>query len=171
MAAEVSEALAALFTATSRAVARKLQAAGLPYTVSAERTVIERGSPPARWTASRRAEAVNVLAAGQAVLPCEPLLGQKEIASVHRCAAALAELGNEALPYWVPAPAPVGPLADVCLGGLRYEDDPASWVVRVIVLPALFHHLAALPSLDQAGQAAAQRFAGEVLTVATAAEL
>jgi len=164
----VDKALAALFTETSRAVAHRLQAAGLPYTVNAERTIIERDSPT-RWSASKRVEARNILATGPTTLPGAPLLGEKEIASVHRCAVALAELAREALPYWVPFPGPVGPLTDVGLSGLQWENDPAGWVARVIVLPALFHHLAGLPSLDHADEAAAQRFAKEVLRIATAA--
>ncbi len=41
----------------------------------------------------------------------------------------------------------------------------------MVVLPALYHHLAALPSVDHADEASARAYAEEVLTVATAADL
>jgi hypothetical protein len=159
-----------VYTATSRAVTRRLDQAGVPQTVDVERTIIERESP-ARWSAVRRAEARNVLTLGHAALPESPWLGDQEMAPIRACAADLAEFAGAGLLYWVPFAGSVGPLVEVGLGGPQFEADPAGWAARVVVLPALYHHLAALPSIDKADEASARAFADEVLMVATAPDL
>jgi len=124
-----------------------------------------------RWSAARRVDACNVLRLDLAVLPEAPWLGEKEIASAVDCAAGLAELADSVLPFWVPFAGPVGRLVEVSRGGPPFEHDPAGWAARVVVLPALYHHLAALQSVDQADEASARAFADEVLSVATAPDL
>ncbi len=149
---------------------RRLEEAGVPPIIDVEGTIIERVSP-VRWSSARRVEARNALTLDLAALPEAPWLGEKEIASAIDCAAGLAELAGAGLPFWVPFAGSVGRLVDVGLGGPQFEHDPAGWVARVVVLPALYHHLAALPSVERADEASAGTFADEVLSVATAADL
>ncbi|MFC9029185.1 hypothetical protein [Streptomyces arboris] len=47
-----------------------------------------------------------------------------------------------------------------------YEDDPADWIRRNLLLPALYAHLKSLPSLKVASELHAEAFALEVLTFA-----
>jgi len=159
--------LVALFVLTSRAVGLRLQAAGLPATVDVERTIIERDGPI--WSPSKRAVAYPVLLSRG--LPDPPLLGETEIASVRRCAGALAEVAKDTLPYWTRSPGRVGPLIDVACPGSHFESDPAGWVTRTTILPALFHHVAALPSPENAHETDAQAFADETMMVATRTQL
>lgn len=49
-----------------------------------------------------------------------------------------------------------------------YVSDPGDWTARHLVLPALYEHLAALPSLDRAVAEDGQHFAEDVLRVARA---
>lgn len=53
----------------------------------------------------------------------------------------------------------------------NYAADPTEWTTSRLLLPALYGHLAALPSLDAATTAAARTFASEVLQVARADNL
>lgn len=167
---ELRRALIDLHSAASRAVMQRLDEAGVPLTVDVQGTIIERVSP-VQWSTARRTDAHNVLTVDHTALPYAPWLGDREMASVAECAAGLAELADAVLPFWAPFAGPVGRLANVELGGPQFEHDPAGWVARVVVLPALYHHLAALPSLDRADEASAAVFADEVLRVATAPDL
>jgi hypothetical protein len=167
---ELRHALIDLHAAASRAVMQRLDEAGVPPTVDVQSTIIERVSP-AQWSTARRTDAHNVLTVDPAALTDAPWLGEREMASVTDCAAGIAELADAVLPFWAPFAGPVGRLANVEAGGRQFEHDPAGWVARVVVLPALYHHLAALPSVDCADEASAAVFADEVLRVATATDL
>src|SRR5262249_15010911 len=49
----------------------------------------------------------------------------------------------------------------------RYEESPAQWIARSILIPAIKWHLADLPSLAMADQVAAEEFANSVIEVAS----
>ncbi|MGH3514588.1 MAG: hypothetical protein ACRDQI_03010 [Pseudonocardiaceae bacterium] len=53
----------------------------------------------------------------------------------------------------------------------EYERDPQNWVSRILIHPALHHHLIRLPGVDQVDIVSAQAFADEVMQVALAVDL
>lgn len=155
--------------ATARAVLRRLEEAGAPLTIDIRRTVIERASPT-QWGGMLNTEAENALATWHPSLPEPPWLNDDEVSGIRECSARLVELDHAKLPFWAPLPAPEGYL--VRLGGPPlFDDDPAGWVTRIVVVPALHHHLATLPSVAHADEASAVAFAEEVLAVVTANDL
>ena len=152
------------------AVARRLQDAGVPQAIDVEYWAIERESP-ARWSAVRRTDPRTILRIDHPAVPAAPWLGADEVAAVMGCATSVVEVAGDALPYWLPFPGPVGPLVEVGLFGPQFEQDPAGWTARAVLLPALYHHLAALACVDEADEVSAEAFADDVLTVASAADL
>jgi hypothetical protein len=100
-----------------------------------------------------------------------PWLSETELAQVGQRAAELADSARETLPFWAVfggKPLPVFTAAQNITEASppEYSSDPAGWVARFILLPALQHHLAALPSVTDADEAAASSFADDVLKVA-----
>jgi hypothetical protein len=115
--------------------------------------------------------------AGQAALA--PWLDQSEITQASNCAEALAEVARDTLPFWSSFTdsswqlimSPEAASHDWEKPG-GFAQDPARWVTRHLVLPALKQNLEALPCLDdQIHHDAAQAFAREVLSVATSTNL
>ncbi|MFJ5989307.1 hypothetical protein [Lentzea sp. NPDC092896] len=131
--------------------------------------MIERASPT-EWGGTLLTEAANALSFWHPSLPEPPWLNDEEVTAIRDCSAQLVELDHAKLPFWAPIPASEGYL--VRLGGApSFGDDPTGWVMRSIVVPALHHHLAMLPSVAHADETSALVFADEVLQVATANDL
>jgi hypothetical protein len=164
---ELRGILVDLFLTASQAIARRLQAAGLPLTVKVTRTVVERPEP-ASWQLESRDETRNILASGRAGLPA-PSLAQREIDTANRCGVMLAKAARETLPFFAPFSSKTWPLIEQSGSGSAvpdYRHDPGGWTTLHIVLPALRQRLEGLPRLDHADAAAAGAFADEVLRVA-----
>ena len=114
---------------------------------------------------------INVLRIPQIATQIAPWLSDAELAQVGRCAAEMVDSARETLPFWAVfggQPLAVFTRAQNISEVPRpdYSSDPGEWAARFVLLPALQHHLAALPSITDADQAAASAFAEEVLKVA-----
>jgi hypothetical protein len=114
---------------------------------------------------------INVLRIPQIAMQIAPWLSDADMARVSRCAADLVDAARETLPFWAVfggKPLPVFTTAQNITEAPPpdYSSDPAGWVARFILLPALQHHLSALPNITDADQAAASAFTDEVLKVA-----
>lgn len=167
---ELKTMLADLFRSAARMVGSRLRDAGLPLTVLASRSFIE-GAEPSSWHVTPRGEPVNMLAVPAAAWQIAPWLPEAGMEEVNRCAARLTQSAQGALPFsdtFSRRPLPVFAAVDD-LGQNPppdYTRDPPGWTARFIVLPGLQHHLAALPTIDGAGDSFAARFADEVIEVA-----
>ncbi|CRK55432.1 hypothetical protein [Alloactinosynnema sp. L-07] len=167
---ELKSTLSTVYVDTARAVLHRLERAGVPQTIDAERAVFQRLSST-QSAARYESSSENVLTAPPSLMPEGPWLGDQEMVAVRACSAKLAEHAAASLPYWAPFPAPVGPLLGPGVGVPQYAEDASGWVARMIVAPALYHHLALLPRVDQADDATARAFAEDVLAVVTATDL
>jgi len=91
---EISSSLAHLFLASCRAVARRLQDAGLPCTMEVEHTIVER-QDPGGWCTAGRAETRNVLTDWTLVLREAPWLTRDEVAAADRCSEMIARTARK----------------------------------------------------------------------------
>lgn len=165
---DLPSGLAHLFLASCRAVAGRLQAVGLPYTIEVERTIVERPDPGG-WGTAGRAATCNVLTVEALAHRAAPWLTGDEAAAVYRHSATIAQSASTTLPFFAPFGGSAWLIEAPATGRPEvpdYERDPGGWVARFIVLPALQQHLAALPGVDRADETAAAAFAEEVLQVA-----
>lgn len=159
-----------LFLAAAKAVGRRLHDASVPLTVQVTPSVI-RARAVGEWIVSAQLQSVNVLRIQQIAMQIAPWLSDTELAQVSSCAAELAESAQETLPFWAVfggRPLPVFTTAQNIteVPSPEYASNPGGWVARFVLLPALQHHLAALPSITYANDASAAAFAEEVLKVA-----
>jgi hypothetical protein len=172
---DLGETLADLFIAASQVVACRLRSIGheSPFTMLVERPVAMRRGPGS-WCVDYRKAAENILADDVIAGQVAPWLTHAEIASARDCGAKIAESARMTLPFagmfiavyqLIDYVADADDLADCGIDTWDYDNDPGAWVAGSVVLPALQRHLQALPSIDQAGPAAARLFADEVLKV------
>ncbi len=170
---ELHDALAALFIASAGAVARRLAALNMQTTVPLPRMVVCRR--PDGWGTDHRDEPRNVLTDWRTVRQGSPWLTTEEVSQINRCAAMLVEQFHTTLPFNAAPGGRTWPLIesfrDERPGPPDYERDPQDWVARMLIHPALHHHLVRLPGVDQAGAASARAFAEDVLKVAQATKL
>jgi hypothetical protein len=162
-------ALAELFTAARQAVARRLEARGVPFVVLADRPIIERGQQgPGSWRSDTLERARNVLGVGLAARRAAPWLTATEVGRARECASQLATVSTT-LPFWAPLGAIGWELVEAMDDGPsefpESSDGPVDWVLRYIVLPALRWHLEALPSVSLEDDRRATAFANEVVQV------
>jgi hypothetical protein len=169
---ELRRAVADLFLMAAEAVGQRLRSASLGPTVPFPGSVVERGSTGVgHWSTSVQIQSINVLRIPQVAARIAPWLSETELAQVRQRAAELADSAQETLPFWVVfsgRPLPVFTTAQNIneIPPPDYSSDPAGWVARFILLPALQHHLTALPSVTDADEATASSFADDVLKVA-----
>jgi hypothetical protein len=163
-------AAADLFLVAAEAVGRHLREANVPLTVQVTRSVVKAGAV-GEWCISAHTQSVNVLCIQPIATQIAPWLSDAELTQVGVCAAVLAESARETLPFWAifgGQPLPVFTTAQNIteIPPAEYAGDPGGWVARYVLLPALQYHLAALPSITDAGDVSASAFAEEVLKVA-----
>ena len=165
----VRQALAEFFLSSARAIARRLKRNGYPLTIS------ERRAQPLRfhdgWIISESDSLVNILASNYPwPQRGSPQLTPQEIRKASHLGNAIADSCVGTLPFW-----PASTFGSELLAPTKdgktpaapdFGIDPARWVARYIVLPALQSHLVALSSLDRADSASALAFADEVIRVA-----
>lgn len=169
--------LASLFLAAAEAAAQRVRQLGLPLTRPVAQMSIRRDRRnPAAWSSQEREVEQNILAhAGTPLHELAPLLAPAAAAAASESASMLVDTVGANLPFWSPfegrgwlltrsASETERPSAD-------YATDPADWTARHLVLPALYEHLAALPSLDAVVADDGRRFAVDVLRVAMADHL
>jgi hypothetical protein len=162
---ELKRLIEDLFLAAAETVGRRLRGVPLPPTVPIVRSVVEAG-PVGQWSVATYTQMINVLRVPQIATQVAPWLSEEDLVRVGRCAAELADSARETLPFW----AVFGGQALAVFTRAQnisevprpdYSSDPGGWVARFVLLPALQHHLAALPSITDAGQTAAAAFADE----------
>src|SRR5271169_118912 len=159
-----------LFLATAEAVGRRLHNAHIPATLQVTRSIVQ-AVAAGQWSVSVHAHLVNVLRIPQIASQLAPWLSDAELAEVNQCAAKLAESARETLPFravFGGRPLPVFTAAQNIteVPPPEYSSDPGGWVARFVLLPALQHHLATLPSITDADAISASAFADEILKVA-----
>ena len=165
---ELRGGFAGLFLAAAVDIGPWMDKMGLLTTGDVARTVVETQGP-GTWLVRVRSETVNALAVPEMAAYMAPWWAER--AQVRRLARVLAESAEATLPFWV---APATRQLLVCRSASdaaedpapEYASDPPGWVARFVVWPALQHHLQALPHISAAGEAAALKFADEVIGVA-----
>jgi hypothetical protein len=169
---ELRRAMADLFMTAVEAVGQRLRSVSLAPTLQAACSVVERGSlGVGHWSTSVQIQSINVLRIPQVAAGIAPWLSETELAQVGQRAAEQADSAQATLPFWAVfsgGPLPVFTTAQNITDTPPpdYSSDPAGWVARFILLPALQHHLTTLPSVTDADETAASSFADEVLKVA-----
>jgi hypothetical protein len=170
-----SEALASLFLTVSKVVAGRITAESWPLTVPMQKTLVERNKADLdNWWGSTVEVQQNVFAHHDAPLhQLAPLLPPEVASTVLTCASNLVTLPASNLPFWSVFGDKSGVLMKVTEVDQQVSDSDgaANWTASHLLLPALLAHLINLPSVDVADTDAAQRFATEVMHVATAQEL
>lgn len=169
--------LEALFVAASSDCARRARDLGLPWTVTEPQTTITRDrNDPNAWQSKDGAVSRNILASKNIPLfRLAPLLSNEVVSSAKKCASHIVELASDNLPFFSPFEGngrllTLSPAAGN-VPAASYENDAADWTMRHLLLPALYEHLKALPSLRTVSGSAARSFASDVLKVATASNL
>jgi hypothetical protein len=167
------EALTALFVASADAVARKLASRGISPTVTFSQVFVVRNGDGSMRT-DHRAESRSGLTDSSILFGSSPLLGAQEAAQINHCAAMLVERFGSTLPFAVRYGGRSYPLTEPDLGTRPeppdYQRDPHDWVARMLVQPALLHHLMQLAEVRHAS-IAASAFVDEVIGVAGAKKL
>ena len=169
---ELHDALFGLFIAAAEAVARRLADLVIPTTVERPRMLVRRR--PDGWSMDHRDEPHNVLTTDGINLRGAPWLTANEVAEIGRCASMIVERCGATLPFctptaglWCPLIESLRDRAEPC----DYERDPQDWVARMLVHPALYHHLVRLRAVDQADVVSARGFTDEVMQVAQATDI
>jgi hypothetical protein len=168
--AQLRAALADLFLAARASAAQRLQEAGLYPTTEVERTIIERErNGPGSWGTATRREMRNTLAVLGPTTShtTAPWLTAADVDQVRDCASRLLQV-TATLPFWNPLGAAGSELIEKFEEHTThpsYADNPAEWIMRSILLPALWWHLRAMPSLEVRDDSTALVFADEILQV------
>jgi hypothetical protein len=117
-----------------------------------------------------RYEACSNLTDVGLLMRASPLLDEQAIESLHQCSAIVADKHAETLPYGFYPGALSSPLTESLGAGRReppdFSRDPADWTSRVLVQPALLHHLSSVSDVHAVGTAIAEAFADDVERVA-----
>jgi hypothetical protein len=174
---DLADRLSSLFLAAAEDAARRVHELGWPLTRPVAQTSIRRDRRnPAAWSSQTREVQQNILAHPATPLhEFAPLLTPAAATAVSECASTLVDTASANLPFWSPFEGRgwllTGSASDTELPSTDYATDPVDWTARYLVLPALYEHLTALPSLDAAVADDGQRFAADVLRVAMADHL
>ena len=174
---DLTDGFSSLFLAAAEAAAQRIRELGWPLTRPVAQTSIRRDRQnPAAWSSSRLEMQQNILTHPATPLhELAPLLTPAAAAAASDCVSMLAGTAGAKLPFWSPfegrgwlltrsGSETEWPPAD-------YASDASDWTARHLVLPALYEHLAALPSLDAAVAEDGRRFAVDILRVARAEQL
>ena len=173
----LADSLSSLFLAAAEAGEERVLGLGLPLTRLVRQTSIKRDRQnPAAWSSSTREVQQNILAHQNTPLhQLAPLLTPAVAASALECASNLVEAVGTNLPFWSPFEGRGWLLTRSASDAERppadYATDTADWTARHLLLPALYQHLVALPSLGMASAEEGRSFASDVLRVAMAGDL
>lgn len=174
---DLADRLSSLFLAAAEDAGQRVRELGWPLTRPTAQTWIRRDRRnPAAWSSRAREVQQNILAhPGTPVHELAPLLTPAAAAAAADCASTLVDTAGANLPFWSPFEGRgwllTGSTSDTERPSADYATDPVEWTARNLVLPALYEHLAALPSLNAVVADDGRRFAADVLRVATADHL
>ena len=144
---ELRRTIAGLFLTAAEAAGQRLLSMSLPATAQVTGSVVK-AAAVGQWSVSEQVQSINTLRIPQAAARIAPWLSETELAQVGQRAAELADFARETLPFWAVfggRPLPVFTTAQniTDVPPPEYSTDPAGWVARFILLPALQHHLTA----------------------------
>src|SRR5579859_7587854 len=165
--------LVSLFLTAAKATTQRLQACQWPFTLPVVQTIIKRDRRNSgdAWKTDTSEVQQNILASeGVGLYRIAPLLSDTVIVSLQCCATELVNDAQSKLPFWSVFEGKgwmlIRGASDPPLPSTDYKGDAGDWTMRRVVLPALFKHLADLPSVAAATVDDAERFAADVLQVA-----
>jgi hypothetical protein len=170
---DLQQALIELFTSAVAAVASRLDSLGLPSRLADQRAAVirEKNQIGLEHVPTTR----NILSDFMTVQNGAPWLTAKEIVQLNECASLVIDECASTLPFDAPPGGRQWPLVHPTHypdpEPPDYDQDPPDWISRMLIQPALLHHLRRLGSVTYPGSTASSAFANDVINVAQADDL
>lgn len=170
---DLQQALIELFTSTVAAVASRLDILGLPTRLDDKRAAVtrEENQVGLEYVPTTK----SILSDFMTVQNGAPWLTEKEIAQLNKCTSLILDECASTLPFDAPSGGRQWPLVHPAHypdpEPPDYNQDPLDWVSRMLMQPALLHHLRQLGSVTYPGTSTPLAFANEVINVAQADDL
>jgi hypothetical protein len=175
---DLQHKLVALFLAARSDAAKRLRTLNIPLTVpEAQVDVARNADDPNGWESSDTIVQRNALAKSDIpFFQLAPLLSRNTTSEVLGSASQIVNSFRDHLPFFSPFEGKSWILVTAASdrgasSSPKFEDNEAEWTARHLILPALWEHLAKLPSLKTASKSVARSFASDVLAVAKADDM
>jgi hypothetical protein len=170
--------LAALLIRAGADAARRLRELNFPLVLTEQQAVVTRESQNFdAWTSAESIikKSALSLVGGVPLFRVAPLLSPDTTSAARDCAARIVSLPESKLPFFSPFEGNGTLLiADPMkrdASPSRFENDAVDWILKHLLLSALYGHLSKSLRLQRISPAAAREFAVEVLKVATADDM
>lgn len=175
---DLQDQLIALFLAARGDAAKRLRTLSIPLTAPETQVVVARNAnDPNGWESSDTIVQRNVLARSDIpFFRLAPLLSRNTTSEILESASQIVNSFRDHLPFFSPFEGKGWILVTAASdrgasSSPDFEDNAAEWTARHLILPALWEHLAKLPSLKAVTKNAARSFASDVLAVAKADDM